>query len=848
MIGWFKSRRALRDENRRLLAQLQAAEPTVYDRLGGGSSSYSTMFGLGTDDSDVSELVKHYRLWNYVAISRICFKVAEQFPYVSRVIDAEAGQPSELTMNQRRHIRQSCGSIMQTHQDLEPVHESHPLLRLLHEVNPEDWWGTFVYETVMFWQLTGQFYWWVIDNRAGLPSEMWVLPTQWVEQKWSREGELIGYEVTPDGDVRRRALIPPEQIISGKHKSPLGKSQAQSPTAAGSEWIDNAESVEKARWMTFQNGPLPSVSIELDPEQYAKPDPEVLRAVKDRFVARYGGTARAGEPIIAPPGMTVKPFSMKPAEMDFPDTMEQVRDQVLALHGVPKVIAGITTDVNRATIYGANLIFCENTVNPLLSLLSGIMTEKLSPRFGKGLRIWFDDARPDDAEAEREETRLDWALGAITPNERRSERGREPLEGTLANSTFTALGVQPIGGVDFDEPDEPEEPVEVDEIELPEEAAWEFNRGGDGNGEANGSRDALDDRRRGQGANGRAGRQEEIEIATASAERGDPQRVAPVPRQVRGGAILTPRAVWQRRRISRLLRAWELLRYEQERMMMPRIERYFGRLAAKVKQRVRGMMGDSGLFISDLLFEASDEQMWAEEMAPAYLISLISGATFEMEQLNIEMPKPEDLVAASLSWVKQDAKSDADRIGVEPDRTEFFERYPGLPAIFVEMPPQVQADVIGYLERRQIESWKGITGTTRRKVEDLISKGLAEGWDGRTMVREIERLIDRGAYHGQATAIARTESTAAMNFSEQSVRSANGIPDKMWISTLDADTRPGSGRGRWNHRAPNGMTVPNSTAFLVSGEMMMHPGDMENGSAGNVVNCRCMASGVVSLT
>jgi hypothetical protein len=44
------------------------------------------------------------------------------------------------------------------------------------------------------------------------------------------------------------------------------------------------------------------------------------------------------------------------------------------------------------------------------------------------------------------------------------------------------------------------------------------------------------------------------------------------------------------------------------------------------------------------------------------------------------------------------------------------------------------------------------------------------------------------------------------------------------------------------------MTVPNSTAFLVSGEMMMHPGDMENGSAGNVVNCRCMASGVVSLT
>jgi len=35
------------------------------------------------DAGTPGELVKHYRLWNYVAISRICYKIAEAFPNVT---------------------------------------------------------------------------------------------------------------------------------------------------------------------------------------------------------------------------------------------------------------------------------------------------------------------------------------------------------------------------------------------------------------------------------------------------------------------------------------------------------------------------------------------------------------------------------------------------------------------------------------------------------------------------------------------------------------------------------------------------------------------------------------------
>ena len=855
MWNWLKTRRALKRENETLAAQLQAAIPTVYDRLGmgQGAGGYGSIMGLGggPDDGSDTEMVRHFRLWNYVAISRICYKIAEAFPNVSRITTDDDEERQRLTVSQRQHIRQRYGSVMQAHEDLEPVAEGHPLLRLLHAVNPEDWWGTFIYETVMFWQLTGQFYWWVIPNNAGLPGELWVLPTQWVQPKYDKEGALLGYEVTPDGDARRKSLIPADQIITGKHKSPLGKDQAHSPTQAGSQWIDNSESIEAARWQTFQNGPLPSVSIELDPEHYAKPDPDVLRAVKERFVARYGGTARAGEPMIAPPGMKVSPFSMKPSEMDFPDTIDQVRDQVLALHGVPKVIAGITTDVNRSTIYGANLVFCESTVNPLLSLLAGIMNEKLAPRFGEGLRIWFDDARPADAEMEREETKLDWAMGAITPNERRSERGREPIEDRAADSAYIPLGVQPVGGTALeeeisddiaddnpagDETDDPDEAIE--DMEENEAARFHLrpsNNGAKSNGETRRRGDGFDVRGNGRGSNGHAVQEAKAKVLRPTGGELHAEGLARLARQEgRRRGILTPRSVWQARRERRVFKAWQQVRNAQEENITLAIGIYFEKMAVRAGERMEGMLRTDQPFISDELWVDADVDLWVQHVSPAIITAMLAGTQMEVTQLGIEMPEPDELIAASFVSQREPIR--------RANRDEFFERYPGTPNIFVEMPPEVQEDIVNYLKRREIPDWQEISETQRKKIEKRIATALEEGWSGKDMVAEIKSIIRRGAYKGQAMTIARTEGTSAMNHSAQTVRDLNGITQKIWMSTLDADTR----KEKFNHVDPNNQKRPNSSPFDVSGEQMMYPGD-RNGSGGNIINCRCMSGGWVEL-
>lgn len=847
----------------------QMAEPTIYDRLGTGAGSTGAAPGLfGTDNGNPANLVKHYRLWNYVAISRICYKVAEQFPHISRI--AEQRDEPFLSRHQRQHLRSHYGGVLQNHEDLEPVEDHHPLAELLHSVNPQDWWGSFIFETVMFWQLTGEFYWWLVPNGAGLPSEMWVIPSQWVQPSWNDDGELEGYEITPDGDVRRQSLIPPEQIIVGRHKSPIHKDQAHSPTAAGAEWIDNSESIEKARWQTFRNGPLPSVAVELDPEYYAKPDPEVLRAVKDRFVARYGGTARAGEPMITPPGMKVSPFSMSPAEMDFPATVDQVRDQVLALHGVPKVIAGVTTDVNRAAIFGANLIFCESTINPLLSMLAGIMSEKLAPLFGSGLRVWFDDCRPDDAESEREETRLDWLMGAITPNERRADRGRDALDSSTADEGYIPLGVQPIGSTEEDEPiteppeadeaddvfgEDEEADVEWDEEAAPEEwahrlARYEPSRNGKDrtNGETQRRPDQHDDGERGDpvAVEAAAARGAEAQgmaraagEATGRARQGGGSRrngQAKKNGQLKRSApaILTPPSIWQAKRADVLRRSWHRSLRRQEEAFHKGAAAYFREFGKRADRRLSGMSKPDEMLIPDELFADEDQELWVQHVGPAYVQSMVAGTLFEMAQLGVELPEEEELIAASVAGISQAEERTA-------AAEEFLERYPGTPDIFVEMPPEMQEEIVEFLKGRQVESWQEITETWRKRIE----KRLAAGGSPRELVRDVRSMIKGGeAYKNQAATIARTEATGSMNSGAQNLREAHGIQKKQWIATQDAYTRDGM-TSQWDHLTPNfAPPIPTAKPFIVSGEQMMYPGDRA-GSPGNVINCRCFAAGAI---
>jgi len=299
--------------------------------------------------------------------------------------------------------------------------------------------------------------------------------------------------------------------------------------------------------------------------------------------------------------------------------------------------------------------------------------------------------------------------------------------------------------------------------------------------------------------------------------------------------------------VDRVGKAWRKLRQHHEDQIAAAVTGYFHKLSDAVVERMGGSM--SGDLLLENLFVDNDAQMWRKAVGPSWVSAMLAGAKFEMTQLGVEMPEPDELVAAS--WVRQ-AEEDAPLADpVSPEiALEFFEEYGGAPSIFLEMPPEVQEDIILYLKGSEVDLLSILTETQRMIIDRVIADGLIEGWGGRELEAEIKSIIRQGAYKDQAMTIARTEGTSAMNHSSQTVRNLHQTPYKIWISTIDSFTRRGNPPRGFDHAnppaGPNRQTVPNKNPFVVSGELLMYPGDRA-GSAGNIINCRCDASGVVDI-
>ena len=136
--------------------------------------------------------------------------------------------------------------------------------------------------------------------------------------------------------------------------------------------------------------------------------------------------------------------------------------------------------------------------------------------------------------------------------------------------------------------------------------------------------------------------------------------------------------------------------------------------------------------------------------------------------------------------------------------------------------------VTNELIRRRIAS---VAESTRQQIVTLIIAGQKEGLGSDEIARSISKAIP-SISRTRGALIARTETHGAANFgADQSARATSLKLEKEWVSTNDHRTRH-------DHRDADGLKADMDAAFTVGGEKLMYPGD-PNGSAGNIINCRC---------
>jgi uncharacterized protein with gpF-like domain len=130
--------------------------------------------------------------------------------------------------------------------------------------------------------------------------------------------------------------------------------------------------------------------------------------------------------------------------------------------------------------------------------------------------------------------------------------------------------------------------------------------------------------------------------------------------------------------------------------------------------------------------------------------------------------------------------------------------------------------------RKRITS---IAETTRDMIVAAVDRTFADGLGQAAAARQIMAEVPLVSFQ-RAAVIARTETHGAANYGAMAAAKETGLAlDKRWIAAEDERTRE-------SHQEADGQTVDVDNAFDVGGEALMYPGD-PNGSAGNVINCRC---------
>jgi len=135
-----------------------------------------------------------------------------------------------------------------------------------------------------------------------------------------------------------------------------------------------------------------------------------------------------------------------------------------------------------------------------------------------------------------------------------------------------------------------------------------------------------------------------------------------------------------------------------------------------------------------------------------------------------------------------------------------------------------------------------ITGTTQEQAIRVINRVIEQAQlDGLDETQSAKLLTSTMRTEGgvlssyRAAMISRTESHSAAMQSNFTAAKATGLDmKKEWVAAKNERTRV-------DHADADGQIVAMDEPFIVGGEPLMMPGD-PNGSAGNIINCRCVAA------
>jgi HK97 family phage portal protein len=325
--------------------------------------------------------------------------------------------------------------------DFEVVDDAHPILQLLSKVNPYQNGFDATVLRVLYGELTGNSYIHpVIDQRLGVPVQLWTMPSQFVEVVPGQQGEdfIKEYRYGATEEQKRENTYAPDEVIHFKRPNPADMYYGIGKVEAAWGAIMANEAIHEMDVAFFANKARPDYLLVVKSPAH---DDELER-LEVSIDEKLRGSKRTGRFLTTTADIDLKPLSFPTKDLAGRD---QIVEEIAAVFGVPVSMLK-ANDPNLASATVGFASWKQTTILPLLRMDEETLNQNLLPLFNieEDAFLAYDNPVSEDERFAFEKLRSMVAGGIMTANEARMREGLEPVEDPMADALL--VNGQPLGG------------------------------------------------------------------------------------------------------------------------------------------------------------------------------------------------------------------------------------------------------------------------------------------------------------------------------------------------------------------------------------------------------------------
>ena len=298
---------------------------------------------------------------------------------------------------------------------------SHPFLDMMADVNPwRQQFDTFS-ESQQYLDLTGDTYWYLtFDPVLGIPTQFFVLPSQWTSVVPDRNKWIAGYEF---GRTREDALfLQPREVLQFRNANPMNQFNGMSCLEASLDMHDLTRAMNASEMALNRNGARPSFIAAYDTKLNRK-----QRRENESMMNRiFAGNQNTGKIVVSDKTFELKQVSLPPRDMQYLEGRKWSKTEICAMFDIPESMMSAEGS-NRASSLTAMENYARYGVFPRLQLFEQTMNQQLIPLYNEP-RIFcaFDSPIPEDLAFQLERAVNLYQGGLTTRNESREMQGLAP--------------------------------------------------------------------------------------------------------------------------------------------------------------------------------------------------------------------------------------------------------------------------------------------------------------------------------------------------------------------------------------------------------------------------------------